>query len=75
MAHVIEHNLARIAETFVEAEIKVLKGEPEEVILDLASSGAVDCIVLAPHRTDTGEYGSVASQVVRRAPCTVHLVR
>lgn len=75
MAHVIEHDLERIARNFVEAEVKVLKGEPEEVILDLAKSDGVDCIVLAPHRTDTGEYGSVASQVVRRAPCTVHLVR
>ena len=75
MAHVIEHDLERIAEPLVEAEIRVLKGEPEETILDLASSDAVDCIVLAPHRTDTGEYGSVAAQVVRRAPCTVHLVR
>ena len=75
MAQVIEHDLARIAEAFVEAEVKVVKGEPEDTILALAERGAVDCIVLAPHRTDTGEYGSVAAQVVRRAPCTVHLVR
>lgn len=75
MKNVIEQDLERIAEAFVEAEIKVLQGEPAETILDLASSSGVDCIVLAPHRTDTGEYGSTASQVVRRAPCTVHLVR
>ena len=74
-AQIIEHDLERIAETFVEAEVKVLEGEPAETILDLASSSAVDCIVLAPHRTDVGEYGSTAAQVVRRAPCTVHLVR
>jgi nucleotide-binding universal stress UspA family protein len=59
----------------MDAEIKVLKGEPAESILDLASSSGADCIVLAPHRTDTGAYGSTAAQVVRRAPCTVHLVR
>lgn len=75
MADVIEHDLKRIAEDFVEAEIKVLQGEPAEAILDMANIGTVDCIVLAPHRTDTGEYGSTAAQVVRRAPCTVHLVR
>ena len=75
MAQVIEHDLERIAEAFVEAQIKVLEGEPADTILDLARSGGVDCIVLAPHRTDTGEYGSTAAQVVRRAPCTVHLVR
>lgn len=75
LAQVIEHDLERIAESFVEAEVKVLQGEPAETIIDLASSSAVDCIVLAPHRSDTGEYGSTAAQVVRRAPCTVHLVR
>lgn len=75
MAEVVEHDLERIAEAFVEAEIKVLQSEPADIILDLASKGAVGCIVLAPHRTDTGEYGSTAAQVVRRAPCTVHLVR
>lgn len=75
LAQVIEHDLERVAESFVDAEVKVLQGEPAETILDLASSGAVDCIVLSPHRTDTGEYGSTAAQVVRRAPCTVHLVR
>lgn len=75
LKQVIEHDLERIAGAFVEAEVKVLQGEPAETILDLASTNAVDCIVLAPHRTDTGEYGSTAAQVVRRAPCTVHLVR
>ncbi len=75
MAQVIEHDLERISKSFVEAEVKVLQGEPVDTILDLASKGGVDCIVLAPHRTDTGEYGSTAAQVVRRAPCTVHLVR
>lgn len=75
LAQIIEHDLERIAENFVEAKVKVLEGEPAETILDLASSSGVDCIVLAPHRTDTGEYGSTAAQVVRHASCTVHLVR
>ena len=75
LAEVIEHDLERIAEPFVEAEVKVLEGDPAETIVDLAGREAVDCIVLAPHRTHTGEYGSTAAQVVRRAPCTVHLVR
>jgi nucleotide-binding universal stress UspA family protein len=75
LAQIIEHDLERIADTFLEAEVKVLEGEPAETIVDLASRSAVDCIVLAPHRTDIGEYGSTAAQVVRQAPCTVHLVR
>jgi len=75
LAEVVAHDLERIAEPLVEADVKVLQGDPAETILDLASREAVDCIVLAPHRTHTGEYGSTAAQVVRRAPCTVHLVR
>ncbi len=75
LATIIEHDLERLAETFVEAEVMVVEGEPAETILDLAASKGADCIVLAPHRTNTGEYGSTAAQVVRHAPCTVHLVR
>lgn len=75
LAEVVAHDLERIAEPFMDADVKVLEGDPAETILDLASRDAVDCIVLAPHRTNTGEYGSTAAQVVRRAPCTVHLVR
>jgi len=75
LAEVVAHDLERIAEPFMDADVKVLQGDPAETILDLADRDAVDCIVLAPHRTNTGEYGSTAAQVVRRAPCTVHLVR
>jgi universal stress protein F len=75
LAQVILHDLERVAESFVKAEVRVLEGDPAEKIIDLASSTGVDCIVLSPHRTDTGEYGSTAAQVVRLAPCTVHLVR
>lgn len=75
LAQVVSHDLERVAESFVQAEVKVLQGDPAEQILELASSIDVDCIVLAPHRTDRGAYGSTASQVVRLAPCTVHLVR
>ncbi len=75
LAEIIAHDLDRVAESFVQAEVKVLEGDPAEQILGLAASSGADCIVLAPHRTDTGEYGSTAAQVVRRARCTVHLVR
>ncbi|MFU8883571.1 MAG: universal stress protein [Rhodobacterales bacterium] len=75
LAQVITHDLERVAEFFVQAEVKVLEGDPADQILDLASGIGVDCIVLAPHRTDAGAYGSTADKVVRAAPCTVHLVR
>jgi hypothetical protein len=50
LAQIIEHDLQQIAEAFVDAEVKVLEGEPAETILDLATGSGVDCIVLAPHR-------------------------
>lgn len=75
LAQIVARDLERIAEGFVQAEVEVLEGDPAETIVDLARRSGVDCIVLAPHRTETGEYGSTAAQVVRRAPCTVHLVR
>lgn len=75
LARIVEQDLEGVAADFVQAEVKVMEGEPAEAILDLARSSGVDCIVLAPHRTDVGEYGSTAAQVVRRAHCTVHLVR
>lgn len=75
LATIIEHDLERVADALVAADVMVVEGESSETILDLATSKGVDCIILAPHRSDTGEYGSTAAQVVRRAPCTVHLVR
>jgi nucleotide-binding universal stress UspA family protein len=75
LEQIIVHDLEQVAEGFVRADVKVQKGDPAETILDFASNSAIDCIVLAPHRTDTGEYGSTAAQVVRRATCAVHLVR
>ena len=75
LSQIIKRDLERVAESFVQAEVKVVEGDPAEKILDLAIANGIDCIVLAPHRTDTGEYGSTAAQVVRQATCTVHLVR
>ena len=75
LSGIITHDLERIADDFLEAEVMVVEGEPSDTILDLARSKGVDCIVLAPHRTDTGDYGSTAARVVRKAPCMVHLVR
>lgn len=75
LAEAVGHDLERVAEAFLDARVEVAAGDPADTILAHAAREVVDCIVLAPHRTDTGEYGSTAARVVRHAPCTVHLVR
>lgn len=72
---VIEHDLERLADTLLGAEAAVIEGESGDAIVEWARTNGADCIVLAPHRTNTGQYGSTASRVARHAPCTVHLVR
>ena len=75
LAEVVESDLAQQAEGLLDAEVMVLQGDPAQEILDLAAARKVDCIVMAPHRSDTGRYGSTTDRVARRAACSVHLVR
>lgn len=75
MKRAIAHDLERHAEALLGAEVCVLEGDPGQVIVEQAARDGVDCIVLATHRSDTGQYGSTAARVVRHAPCTVHLLR
>ena len=59
-------------------EYKLLDGEPVEQILRVGASSHADLIVLGTHGT-TGLarllMGSVAEDVLRRAPCPVLTVR
>ncbi len=58
--------------------VYVTSGYPAERIVALANSVDADLIVLGTHgRTGFKRIalGSVAEEVVRRAPCTVHVVR
>lgn len=59
-------------------EIIVQRGNPAEVIIDLAAAQQADLIVLSTHgRTGPQRLliGSVAEKVVRTAPCPVFTVR
>ena len=75
LAGVVEADLAHQAEGLLDAEVIVLRGDPAQEILSLAAERGVDCIVMAPHRSDSGRTGSTSDRVLRDAPCTVHLVR
>lgn len=75
LPEVIEGDLARQAEGLLDAEVAVLRGDPAQEILSLVAARGVDCIVMAPHRSDDSRLGSTTDRVIRDAPCTVHLVR
>mgnify|MGYP005867177751 CR=1 FL=1 len=71
--------LARWAEVFGPPGTGVLirRGHPAREILALAEAEGVDCIVIAGHRPGLRDrlLGGVASKVVQRAPCAVHVMR
>jgi nucleotide-binding universal stress UspA family protein len=60
-----------------EAEVIVTSGHPSRTILDTAEREAADCIVIASHDPGLPDYflGSTATQVVRHAHCSVHVLR
>ncbi len=68
----------RLAAQGLSVESECLEGPASEVILRRARQLGVDLIALTTHgRTGVDRLllGSVAEDVVRRAPCPVHLVR
>lgn len=56
---------------------KVVSGNPGIAIPDFAEKTGADLILVASHRPGLQEYflGSTASRVVRRAPCSVLVLR
>jgi nucleotide-binding universal stress UspA family protein len=71
--------LGRWAEVFGPPGTSVLiaHGHPAREILGFAETQGVDCIVIAGHRPGLRDrlLGGVASKVVQRAPCAVHVMR
>lgn len=58
-------------------EPKIVLGHPARTILDEAEENGIDCIVISSHRPGLSDYllGSTAQRVVRRANCSVHVLR
>lgn len=73
----IEAELARMAAGLPDASGLVVDGHSGRTILDWAGENDVDCIVIASHRPGMQDLllGSTASQVVRHAACSVHVLR
>lgn len=62
-----------------QADVKaaVMIGHAAQSILEVATEGAHDCIIIASHRPGLQDYflGSTAARVVRHAQCGVHVLR
>lgn len=73
----IETDLERRADALSNGDAVVIEGHSGRTIVDWAERNKVDCIVVASHRPGVQDYflGSTAAQVVRHAPCAVHVIR
>lgn len=73
----IRDKLAAISAGEPNTRCEVITGKPGVMITRYATDNAVDLIIVGSHRPGLQDYflGSTASRVVRRAPCTVMVVR
>lgn len=69
--------LEAMAEGGPDLTVTVVAGHPGVTIPDFAEEMGADLILVASHRPGLQEYflGSTASRVVRRAPCSVLVLR
>lgn len=76
--NLIDHAVRRLQAAHTRARGEVRDGDPRDVILTCAEDWKPDVIVLGSHGRRGLErflLGSVAEGVVRRAPCSVDVVR
>lgn len=73
-----EREAKRLTGAGLQAEFRVLQGDPRMTLVEEARKVGADLLVVGSHgRTGLGKLvmGSVASHVVTHAPCTVVVVR
>jgi len=72
-----ETELAELAARYDISKTVVLEGAPATEILEYAETIAANLIILHSRDPDMSNYflGSVASRVIRRAHCSVHVLR
>jgi len=74
----VQQAAERLRVTGLEVAALVLDGNPKSVIVDHARSTGADLVVVGPHSASGLTQfllGSVASAVIRTAPCSVEIVR
>ena len=73
-----EHYLDRCAALGIEAEGVLLEGDPAKALVEMAQSRQIDLLVVGSTGLSglaEAFFGSVAAKVVRRAECSVIVVR
>ena len=78
LAQHLRHSASLLTENGIDAEIKVRHGDVVEAILEEASSGMYDLVVLGSTESWTLRgllLGSVTQQIINRAPCAVLVVK
>ena len=74
----VRRSQKRLTDAGLQAEGRVIDGDPREALLEVARQEDVDLIVVGSHgRTGLEKLlmGSVSSHVVNHAPCSVLVVR
>ena len=73
----IREQLLTMAEPFENGHAVLLDGHSGRTILDWANENSVDCIILNSHKPNIVDYflGGTANVVMRRAQCSVHVIR
>ena len=67
-----------LRESSLEVEIRLQKGDPGRVIIEVAESTEIDLVILSSHgRTGLARwvYGSVAEKILHEARCPMMLIR
>jgi len=69
--------LKAMAEKIPNGHSDVISGHAGRTVLDWAYKNDIDCIVIASHRPGMQDLllGSTATQIVRHAVCSVHVIR
>ncbi|MFD2172571.1 universal stress protein [Rhodobacter lacus] len=77
LRNTLQTQLDQLANSFENGAGVIRQGHAANEILDLIDEIGADCVVIAGHRPDFGDYliGSTAARVVRHAPCSVMVLR
>lgn len=70
-------NLAAAGDAPVNVKVMTRVGSAHHEILAVAEDVGADLIIIGSHKPELQDYllGSTAAQVVRHAPCSVHVIR
>ncbi len=73
----LQEQMHRLVQDIPGAHGKIITGHSGRTIVEYADSHGVDLIIIESHRPGVQDYflGSTAGHIVRRAKCSVHVIR